>query len=41
MARAIDQAHPAIASIVNPALQPKDSWSRVFDAPESKNWRTA
>lgn len=41
MARAIDQAHPAIAASINTAVQPKDSWSKVFDAPESKSWRTA
>jgi predicted phage terminase large subunit-like protein len=41
MARAIDQAHPAIAASINTAVQPKDSWSKVFDSPESKSWRTA
>jgi len=41
MAMAIADAHPAVASVINTAAQPKDSWSKVFDAPESKNWRTA
>jgi hypothetical protein len=40
MARAIALAHPAIASVSNPTLQPKDSWARAFDEPERGAWRT-
>jgi len=34
-------SRPWISKGSNPAAQPKDSWSKVFDEPESKNWRTA
>lgn len=41
MAMAIADAHPAVTSSA-PAVQERgDSYSRLFDQPESKSWRTA
>lgn len=39
--RAIDMAHPAILATSDPTLQPKDTYSRLFDEPESTAWKTA
>lgn len=41
MARAIDQAHPAVLASVDASKQPQDSYARLFDEPETKGWRTA
>lgn len=41
MGRAINQAHPAVLKQGNPEAQPKDSYSRLFEEPETRAWRTA
>jgi hypothetical protein len=41
MGRAIDQAHPAVLKATHPELQPRDSYSRLFDRSESNEWKTA
>jgi hypothetical protein len=34
-------SRPWISKAASAAHQPKDAWSKVFDSPESKSWRTA
>lgn len=34
-------SRPWVSKGASTAHQPKDSWSKVFDSPESKSWRTA
>lgn len=41
MARAIDQAHPAVLSGPVTDSVKGDSYSKLFDEPESREWRTA
>lgn len=41
MARAIDQAHPAVVAASASNSRPKDAYSRLFDEPEARDWRTA
>jgi hypothetical protein len=40
MGRALDQAHPGIAPIIDKAKQPVDSWAKAFNEPEAHEWRT-
>jgi len=39
MARAIDQAHPALGVAAKPKVQ-RDRWDRAFEADEGDSWRT-
>jgi phage terminase large subunit-like protein len=39
MARAIDQAHPALGVVAKPKVQ-RDRWDRAFEDTEGDSWRT-
>lgn len=41
MARAIDQAHPAVVAATDPQKLPTDSYSKLFEEHEPKAWKTA
>lgn len=41
MGRAIDQAHPAVLKAAEIVIEGRDSYSKLFDEPESADWKTA
>lgn len=41
MARAIDQAHPAVIATTDSTKQPRDSYSKLFEEHDTSAWKTA